>query len=402
MAVATNSIGLITKYSPEYFDKVYKQEAVTSVFDANRESVKFTGAKTVKIGKLQLGGLGNYFRNNDQVTNEAGDQAFYGSAGFGYQRSQMHYAWEEFTLNQDRAAAFPIEYFDDEEAGGEVVGRVVTEVSRTVIVPEVDAYALSTIAEKALGTATDYLDADSKPAPLAALNAAFEYFENNEVPAEDQVIFASPAFMKDLRQTGEVTRFLGEEVRDRGVNYKITTYEGRDIITVSPRRLHTGFHAYEGGYEFVGGKEINFLACAKSAIYHVVKYEKVRVISGDMNLAANGFDGYTVYARIYHDVFVPDNKRVAIYVNTAGNEAAETKVELHVALDANKKVKSITTVPGDVLCFVASGTAAAGSLTDPVILHIGDVPTEDTKYYVIDSNKKIIGDAAGVVLNPKG
>lgn len=402
MAVATNSIGLITKYSPEYFDKVYKQEAVTSVFDANKESVKFTGAKTVKIGKLQLGGLGNYYRNNDQVTNKAGDQAFYGSAGFGYQRSALNYAWEEFTLNQDRAAAFPIEYFDDEEAGGEVVGRVVTEVSRTVIVPEVDAYALSTIAEKALGTATGYLDADSKPAPLAALNAAFEYFENNEVPAEDQVIFASPAFMKELRQTKEVTRFLGEEVRDRGVNYKITTYEGRDIITVSPRRLHTGFHAYEGGYEFVGGKEINFLACAKSAIYHVVKYEKVKVISGDMNLAANGFDGYTVYARIYHDVFVPDNKRVAIYVNTAGTEAAETKVELHVALDANKKVKSITTVPGDVLCFVASGTAAAGSLTNPVILHIGDVPTEDTKYYVIDSNKKIIGDAAGVVLNPKG
>lgn len=401
MAVATNSIGLITKYSPEYFDKVYKQEAVTSVFDANRESVKFMGAKTVKIGKLQLGGLGNYYRNNDQVSNKAGDQAFYGSAGFGYQRSALNYAWEEFTLNQDRAAAFPIEYFDDEEAGGEVVGRVVTEVSRTVIVPEVDAYALSTIAEKALGTATgSFTGANAKP--LAAINAAFEYFENNEVPAEDQVIFASPAFMKALRETDEVKRFLGEEVRDRGVNYKITTYEGRDIITVSPRRLHTGFHAYEGGYEFVGGKEINFLACAKSAIYHVVKYEKVKIISGDMNLAANGFDGYTVYARIYHDVFVPDNKRVAIYVNTAESEAAETKVELHVALDANKKVKSITTIPGDVLCFVASGTAASGSLTSPVILHVGDVPTEDTKYYVIDSNKKIIGDAAGVVLNPKG
>ena len=399
MAVATNSIGLITKYSPEYFDKVYKQEAVTSVFDANRESVKFTGAKTVKIGKLQLGGLGNYYRNNDQVPNVAGSQTFYGSAGFGYQKSQMNYAWEEFTLTQDRAAAFPIEYFDDEEAGGEVVGRVVTEVSRTVIVPEIDAYALSTIAGKALGTATGYAEK-----PLAAINAAFEYFENNEVPAEDQVIFASPAFMKDLRQTTEVTRFLGEEVRDRGVNYKITTYEGRDIITVSPRRLHTGFHAYEGGYEFVGGKEINFLACAKSAIYHVVKYEKVRVISGDMNLAANGFDGYTVYARIYHDVFVPDNKRVAIYVNTAESEAAETKVELHVALDANKKVKSITTIPGDVLCFVATGTATAGVLGGATfaILHVGDVPTEDSKYYVIDSNKKIIGDAAGVVLNPKG
>ena len=390
MAVAINSIGLITKYSPEYFDKVYKQEAVTSVFDANRESVKFTGAKTVKIGKLQLGGLGNYYRNNDQVPNVAGSQSFYGSAGFGYQRSQMNYAWEEFTLTQDRAAAFPIEYFDDEEAGGEVVGRVVTEVSRTVIVPEVDAYALSTIAEKALGTATGYLDADSKPAPLAALNAAFEYFENNEVPAEDQVIFASPAFMKELRQTKEVTRFLGEEVRDRGVNYKITTYEGRDIITVSPRRLHTGFKALEGGYTFEGGAPINFLACAKSAIYHVVKYEKVKVISGDMNLAANGFDGYTVYARIYHDVFVPDNKRYAIYVNLG--TGAKANVTLDIKIDSGKKITAINVEPADILCSVVTGTKANGKVTSPVKAKVGDTVAQAAKYYAVNANNEIMSN----------
>lgn len=393
MAVATNSIGLITKYSPEYFDKVYKQEAVTSVFDANRESVKFTGAKTVKIGKLQLGGLGNYYRNNDQVPNVAGSQSFYGSAGFGYQRSQMNYAWEEFTLTQDRAAAFPIEYFDDEEAGGEVVGRVVTEVSRTVIVPEVDAYALSTIAEKALGSATGY---DEKP--LAAINAAFEYFENNEVPAEDQVIFASPAFMKDLRQTGEVTRFLGEEVRDREVNYKITTYEGRDIITVSPRRLHTGFKALEGGYTFDGGAPINFLACAKSAIYHVVKYEKVKVISGDMNLAANGFDGYTVYARIYHDVFVPDNKRYAIYVNLG--TGAKANVTLDIKIDSDNKITAINVEPADILCSVVTGTKADGKVTLPVKAKVGDTVDQAAKYYAVNANNEIMSNE--VEPNPAG
>lgn len=397
MAVATNSIGLITKYSPEYFDKVYKQEAVTSVFDANRESVKFTGAKTVKIGKLQLGGLGNYYRNNDQVPNVAGSQSFYGSAGFGYQRSQMNYAWEEFTLTQDRAAAFPIEYFDDEEAGGEVVGRVVTEVSRTVIVPEVDAYALSTIAGKALGSATgDFSGADAKP--LAAINAAFEYFENNEVPAEDQVIFASPAFMKALRQTGEVTRFLGEEVRDRGVNYKITTYEGRDIITVSPRRLHTGFKALEGGYTFEGGAPINFLACAKSAIYHVVKYEKVKVISGDMNLAANGFDGYTVYARIYHDVFVPDNKRYAIYVNLG--TGAKANVTLDIKTDSSHKITAINVEPADILCSVVTGTKANGKVTSPVKAKVGDTVAQAAKYYAVNANNEIMSNE--VEPNPAG
>ena len=50
-----NSIGLITKYSDQFFDKVYKQDSVTSVLDTTDERVKFIGAKTVKIAKMQFG-----------------------------------------------------------------------------------------------------------------------------------------------------------------------------------------------------------------------------------------------------------------------------------------------------------------------------------------------------------
>ena len=132
----TNSIELITKYSPQYWDVVYKQEAVTSILDANPKMVKFEGTKTVKIAKWQNGGLQNYYRNNSgdpRVATGTGD--FVGASDFGYQKSAARLTWEDFTLRCDRGAAFEIEYFDNEEAGGELVGLGVTEISRTSIVP---------------------------------------------------------------------------------------------------------------------------------------------------------------------------------------------------------------------------------------------------------------------------
>lgn len=131
-----NGIELITNYSPKYWDLVYKQEAVTSVLDANPKMVNFTGAKTVKIAKWSNGGLHNYYRNNsgdERVATANGD--FVGASDFGYQKSAARLVWEEFTLKCDRAAAFEIEYFDNEESGDELVGLGVTEVSRTTLVP---------------------------------------------------------------------------------------------------------------------------------------------------------------------------------------------------------------------------------------------------------------------------
>lgn len=350
----SNNIQLITKYSPEAWDTVYKQESMSSLLDANPKLVRFTGAKTVKIGKWQNGGLHDYYRNNvgdDRVVNngiagvEAGtidgsvaaanitSDAFAGSAGFGYQRSSARLVWEEFTMRCDRAAAFQIEKFDNEESGEQLVGLGVTEISRTAIVPEVDAYCFSTIASycsKALG---NLVEEDITTTPLAKLNACFLWFANHEVPIKDQLVFCAPSFMKSLRETNEVMKFLGQtDFSNKDINFVITTYEGRKLVEVSPERLRTDILLYSGGYTWKNtSKPINFLAVSKEAVTHVVKYEKVKVIGDDLNLAGNGFDGYTIYARIYHDVFVPDNKRIGLYCSVAATDSyAGRKVEVEI------------------------------------------------------------------------
>ena len=137
MAIASNRIELIAKYSPQAWDKVYKQESMSSLLDTATFKIEFTGAKTVRIGKWQNGGLKDYYRNNigDERIDYNGISAgennstvdgnakllnqseFVGHPGFGYQRSATRFVWEEFTLKCDRAAAFQIEQFDNEESG---------------------------------------------------------------------------------------------------------------------------------------------------------------------------------------------------------------------------------------------------------------------------------------------
>lgn len=399
--MAGNNIYLITKYSTKAFDEVYKQESVTAALDVPNAFMEFTGAKTVKIRKFQTGGLSDYSRNNNaggygdlRIDEPSG--SYYGSAGFGYKQTSAKVEWEEKTLKMDRAAAIPIEYFDNEEAGGDVVSLTASEFMRTAMVPENDAYTLSTIAANAGKVVKETIDTDKS---LAALNSAFLYFEENEVPENDQIIFASPAFMKKLRETKELARWLGEDVKNRKVNYRITDYEGRQIITVSPQRLHTGFKRYQGGYGWEkGSAAINFLAVSKSAVMHIKKFEQLKIVGGEANLSGNGFDGYTIYARMYYDVFVLDNKKYGIYASISETEeAAEVPmVKLEIETDGaetNPVITKITTTPPNMLCFVASGTDSSGTLTSPVLAKVGDkITTKGTKFYAITSDKKIISN----------
>ena len=60
-----NYIELIQKYSSQAWDKTYKRESISSIFDAGEGLFRFTGAKTVKIATWQSGGLSDYTRNNE-------------------------------------------------------------------------------------------------------------------------------------------------------------------------------------------------------------------------------------------------------------------------------------------------------------------------------------------------
>lgn len=395
-----NAIELITKYSTKAWDKVYKAEAISSLLDAPSGMIKFDeafeGAKTVKIARFETGGLSDYYRANTPV--DGNFQHGYGTdgdgRGFGYQMSSLAVKWETFTMRVDRAARFHIEKFDDEETDGLAVGMATTEVSRVVMIPEIDAYAFAEVAAHTTTTKGNRKNG-AITKPLEAINEALLYFDNHEVPADNQIIFVSPTFLNALRNSSEIYKTLTQADYDKNVKFKLTEYEGRRLAVVPPQRFNTQVSLDQGGYRVVGDP-IDFLVVAKDAVTHVVKYNKVKVISGDLNLASQNFDGFTIFARVYHDLFVPQNKEYAIYCHTGGYTyegaaAGKATIELEVK---SGKVTKLSTYPGNLFVkyYVAADAPTVGekpASTDNEII-VGSSVTTGQHVYIVDQSGLVL------------
>lgn len=340
-----NSIALITKYSTDGFDKVYKQEATSSILSKDSSMVRFTGAKTVKVAKKAYTGLNNYNRNN------IGDGRAPGLEPVGYQKGHAYLTWEEHTLEMDRAAQYPIEQFDDEESGG-LLGQSFTDINREQIVPEVDAFCWSKIYSKAGKQVIQSYQAgwpeagyDPYAKPVHALNLAFKWEKDHEVPDENQIVLISTEFEFALSETTELQRRIevGNYDGKKDVTFQISKYRGREMITIPPARFKTEYDFINGGFEpKSGATDIDFMVMPKDAAVHIVKFQKTRILSGDVATAMSGLDGYVILARIYHDVIVFDNKRVAIYaVSGFGTVGDTTTDSFTLDLDANGRITNV-------------------------------------------------------------
>ena len=361
-----NAIELITKYSDKAWDKVYKARSITSILEGENTQLKFVGARTVKIAKVETSGLSDYERANKPVEGSFGgdghETGFSAGVGYGYQQGDVNVKWEEFTLAMDRGVQLRIALFDDEESAGIAVGAATTETMRVRVIPEIDAYRFSKIAKYAMDanltghvirsavTASTTAGVVTATDPVGLLNQAFEALANSEVPEEDQVIFCSTDFMTKLRNSAAIVKTLRQSEYAGKVSFTIENYEGRDIAVVPPSRFKTLFKALQGGYGWNTGSEpIHFIVCSKEAIIPVVKYEKQRVFGPEV---VQDFDGYKVNVRVYHDLFVMDNK-----------------------------------IPGIVICLPESGSGAAAPIS-----------TRGLSYVSTRSGSKIILD--NLVVNP--
>ena len=367
-----NAIELITKYSTKAWDAVYKAESRSAILDGEKDLLKFVGAKTVKIAKPSTSGLSDYKRPNAAQEGVFGgdghDTSMSAGYGYGYQQGDVSVEWETFTISCDRGVQLRIELFDDEETDGIAVGYATTEVSRTQVIPEVDAYVFSKLVENAktvksvnISISGLSLGVPAAAAPIYELNAGFLQLAEDEVPEEDQVIFCSNSFYNMLRNTPELVKTLRQDEYTKDVKFTIGEYEGRPIIPVPQNRFRTLIKLLQGGYGWdSNAKNINFIICSKKAVYHVVKYDKVRVFNPGV---VQDFDGYKVNVRIYHDVFVPDRKKAAIYAcvsSTVYNAAVTSERTLTYTYTAGSDmISDVAILPmGDLVKGLYASTAS--------------------------------------------
>jgi len=293
-----NSIALAQKYLP-MLDEVYKASAKAAILDATK--VDIVGGNTVKVFKTAMDGMGDYSRNN------------------GFVDGSVTGTWETLTLTKDRGRSFQIDRMDNEETLDLAFGTLAGEFIRTKVVPEVDAYTFAKMAGTTsilAGTPADITVGTTDVPSL--IEDAEKDMNEAEVPEEGRILFISETAYAGLKNKIVRQTLNGDE----NINRMVETFDGMRIIRVPQTRFYTAITLYDGttsGQEaggYIGtattGYKINFLIVHPSAVCKVVKHVLPRIFTPDENQKA---DAWKFDYRLYHDMFVYDNKVKGIYLH---------------------------------------------------------------------------------------
>ena len=282
-----NAITLFKKYI-SLLDEVYKQAAKTAVLDGDSALVQ-AGANTneIIVPKLSMDGLADYSRND------------------GYVKGDVELTMETVKFNYDRGRKFSVDAMDNEETAGLAFGKLSSEFIRTRVVPEMDAMRFALYAgTEGISTATGDL-ADGN-AVLAALLAAQNKMDDDEVPEENRILFITPT---NYNAVNAVDTTKSKEVLN-SFSQIIKVPQSRFYTAITLKDGVTGGEEAGGFAPAENGKAINFMVIHKPATLQYPKHTVNKVISPEENQES---DGYLFFYRAYGLTDVYENKRAGIY-----------------------------------------------------------------------------------------
>lgn len=278
-------------------DRIYKQGAVTSVLEAADSKYRFSSqdAKTIYLKKIALQGLANYTRDT------------------GYGAGDITITWEAHTMGQDRSKKFILDVLDAREAYLQIA-EVGAEFMRTKVVPEIDAYRFHKICSLCSVDTTGTLTYDTV---ISAINLGQKTLDDAEVPREGRILFVSNESMQNMKKSGEFYKVINVGNNGNAINTMIDSYDNMPIVTVPTTRFYTIFdfaNTAAGGFApNASGKEINFMIAYAPEIIAVIKHMQPKIIDPNVNQTA---DGWIYGFRLYHDLFIPENKLAGVYVHS--------------------------------------------------------------------------------------
>lgn len=283
-----NNIALFKKYVP-LLDEVYKNAALTSDLDSDATLAQAgANANEIVIPKISMDGLGDYDRNS------------------GYTNGDVSLTNETVKFNYERGRMFSIDAMDDEETAGVAYGKLSSEFIRTQVAPEGDAFRFAKYSENAGTKASGSLEDGA--AVVAALRAAINKMDEDEVPFEQRFLYITPT-LKGMIEDLDTTK--SREVLARFA--KVTPVPQTRFYTAID--LNDGKSEGEtvGGYKKSStGKDINFIAIHKGAVMQYNKHIAPKVVTPEANQNADAWKfGYRKYSLA--DVY--ENKVAGIYLH---------------------------------------------------------------------------------------
>lgn len=312
--MAINTLATATIFQ-NTLDQVAVQDATTGWMDANAGQVIYNGGSEVKIPKMNVQGLADYDRDAGYVQ---------GGVTLTYQTKQM---------TQDRGRKFQLDAMDiDENNFVTTAATVMGEFQRERVVPEIDAYRISSLVTAAIGAKKAGM-VEYGYVPGAANTSALRKLKTGISALRDVgyngplVVQATSAFILELELelAGKITNVTFSK---GGIETQVPSVDGVPIIPTLSNRMYSAITLYNGKSDQAAGGytkgakalDVNFFVCPRTTPVAVTKQDKMKIFTPDQNQDA---DAWKMNYRRYHDMWILDNKLDSLYVSIKDAKPAE-------------------------------------------------------------------------------
>ena len=285
-----NTIALAKNYT-SILDEVYCGASVTADLTSDNTMVRAgANANEIIYPQISVSGLGDYSRNS------------------GYTDGSVNLEWKTAKFNYDRGTKISVDVMDNEESRDIAFTMAGAELMRTKVAPEADAFVFATLAGTAgISKATPATYADATEF-LAALIEAKNKMDEDEVPEEGRILYATPTLMNGVMALD--TTKSREILNSFTVKKKVPQsrfYTAIDLLDGKSPNEEAGHYK-----KATTGKDINFMIVHKPAVIKFDKHTASDIIPASANPAA---DADISKYRKYGIVDVYQNKVAGIYLS---------------------------------------------------------------------------------------
>ena len=285
-----NTIALAKNYT-SILDEVYCNASVTADLTSDNTMVRAgANANEIIYPQISVSGLGDYSRNS------------------GYTDGSVNLEWITSKFNYDRGTKISVDVMDNEESRDIAFTMAGSELMRTKVAPEADAFVFATLAGTAgISKATPATYADATEF-LNALIVAKNKMDEDEVPEEGRILYATPTLMNGVMALD--TTKSREILNSFTVKKKVPQsrfYTAIDLLDGKSPSEEAGH--YKKATE---GKDINFMIIHKPAVIKFDKHTVSDIIPASANPSA---DADIAKYRKYGIVSVYQNKVAGIYMS---------------------------------------------------------------------------------------
>ena len=276
-----------TQINQDILDEKLEQSLTTAWTTAGQDRVIYNGGNELKIAKMDMDALADYNRAT------------------GYADGDVTLEWETHKFAYDRGRKFSLDAMDIDEANFiPTAGRTLGEFIRTHVVPELDLIRIAKMAglagnSKDIAITKDNALEEFKAGIMAIQDAGYE----GQLIAHVSFEFMSLLELRMANQLGSVTFAVA------GVDTTFRSVDGVALIPTQSRRMYEKVKK-TGGVFSGDGKALHFLIAGQVLPLGIVKHAPARVFSPEENQDA---DAYVINYRVYHDLFVEDNKVDGFY-----------------------------------------------------------------------------------------